>query len=168
MVHWLLPRQLRLPSISDQWLTPRDPRNAFTNDSLGMVADLWAPFLENYYTDSPVNHPRLMKIAEQQKEDPNGRSELSRALQKRGWTSPYVTTTLSMTLDIKKRLPSEGVKWLFVRAQAKAIEKGNFDVEVIILDETGHLVALSHQTGVAAEFRPERRDTMRLRAESKL
>lgn len=58
---------------------------------------------------------------------------------------PYAYPTLSMALEIKKLLPSERVKWLFVRAQAKQIKNGRFDAEVIVLDEKMELVAVSHQ-----------------------
>lgn len=49
-----------------------------------------------------------------------------------------------MTLEIKKLLPPQGVKWLFVRAQAKEVRNGRMDTEVTILDEKLKLVALSH------------------------
>ena len=48
-----------------------------------------------------------------------------------------------MGLEIKKLLPAEGVRWLFVRARAEQIRKGRMDVEVVILDEGMDLVALS-------------------------
>ena len=38
----------------------------------------------------------------------------------------------------------EGVKWLFVRLQPKSIRNGRFDLELIIMDESGDIVALSH------------------------
>lgn len=50
-----------------------------------------------------------------------------------------------MSMDIKKTLPSEGVQWLFLRAQVKTVRNGRMDAEVIILDEEFELVAVSHQ-----------------------
>ena len=49
-----------------------------------------------------------------------------------------------MGLEIKKSLPEDGVRWLFIRAQAKQIQGGRMDVEVLILDEGMDLVALSN------------------------
>ena len=43
-------------------------------------------------------------------------------------------------------LPPQGVKWLFMRAQAKDIANGRMDVEVTILNDKLELVALSHHT----------------------
>ena len=56
----------------------------------------------------------------------------------------YWYPTLSMTLEVKKLLPGEGLKWLFVRAQAKEIKNGRMDAEVFIFDADLELVALSH------------------------
>lgn len=57
----------------------------------------------------------------------------------------YRYPTLSLSLEVKKVLPPEGVKWLFMRARAKEIKNGRMDAEITILDEAFELVALSHQ-----------------------
>lgn len=49
-----------------------------------------------------------------------------------------------MNLDIKKVLPAERVRWLFVRARAKQIQDGTMDAEVFIMNERMELVALSN------------------------
>jgi acyl-CoA thioesterase FadM len=49
-----------------------------------------------------------------------------------------------LNLDVKKALPEEGVKYLHVRLQAKQIKNGRFDLEIVVMDEGGELVALSH------------------------
>lgn len=61
--------------------------------------------------------------------------------------------TLLLNLDIKKALPEEGVRWLFVRLQAKQIKNGRYDLEVLAMDTEGDLVALSHHVcfAVSAE-----------------
>ena len=52
--------------------------------------------------------------------------------------------TLLLNLDVKKALPDEGVKWLFVRLEAKRIRNGRYDLEVLCQDEKGELVAVSN------------------------
>lgn len=52
--------------------------------------------------------------------------------------------TVLLNMDMKKALPEEGVEFLFVRIQAKRIRNGRFDLEVMIWDETGNVVVLSH------------------------
>ncbi|RKU47095.1 hypothetical protein DL546_002879 [Coniochaeta pulveracea] len=51
--------------------------------------------------------------------------------------------TVALNLEVKKPLPEEGVEWLFLRVTAKQIRNGRLDLEVIVLDEKGELVALS-------------------------
>ena len=57
-----------------------------------------------------------------------------------------------MGLEVKKLLPLEGVKWLFVRAQAKQIKNDCIDAELTILDEILELVALSHHVNLIIDF----------------
>lgn len=54
--------------------------------------------------------------------------------------------TLVLNLDIKKSLPKEGIEWLFVRVYTKQIKNGRFDLEVIICDAEGDIIALSHHS----------------------
>jgi hypothetical protein len=57
---------------------------------------------------------------------------------------PFWYPTLLLNLDIKKTLPSEGAKWLAIRAQIKQIKNGRMDIEVQVHDAEGELVALSN------------------------
>ena len=49
-----------------------------------------------------------------------------------------------MDLETKKLLPDEGVKWLFIRAQATRIANGRMDVTFWIMDAGLEVVAISH------------------------
>jgi hypothetical protein len=60
--------------------------------------------------------------------------------------------TLAMNMEVKKVLPEEGEHWLFVRSSAKQIYNGRFDVEIIVLDRAGDLVALSHHVAMIVNF----------------
>jgi acyl-CoA thioesterase FadM len=57
--------------------------------------------------------------------------------------------TVLLNLDIKKALPAEGVEWLFVRVATKQIKNGRMDLEVVVFDEGGEIVALSHHVALA-------------------
>ena len=59
--------------------------------------------------------------------------------------------TLLLNLDVKKALPEEGVRWLFSRVQAKSIKEGKYDLEVILMDEGGDLVATSQHVVFAVD-----------------
>ncbi|KAK8158990.1 thioesterase-like superfamily-domain-containing protein [Phyllosticta citrichinensis] len=111
-----LPRRGQaMRSLADEWL--RFPNGEkFTNESVGLVADLWPQIVEAY------------------------NSTEDQAL---SWYP-----TLLLNLDVKKALPAEGVEWLFARVRAKKIKNGRQDLEVVIMDETGDIVALSSQVAL--------------------
>jgi hypothetical protein len=126
-VRFFFPRKGQfLRSISDQWICFRDGTN-FTTESLGFVADMFPQVVESYRDE---DDPYAVKVNKTQKKKPIGA---------RFW---YPTVVLN--LDVKKALPKEGVRWLFCRARSKQIRKGRLDIEVVIMDKAGELVALSH------------------------
>lgn len=57
--------------------------------------------------------------------------------------------TVTLNVDMKKRLPVEGVEWLYSRVVTKVVKDGRTDLEVTVLDERGEVVALSTQVGLA-------------------
>lgn len=59
--------------------------------------------------------------------------------------------TVLLNLDVKKVLPEEGVEWLYVRASMKQIRNGRMDLDIVILDEGGEIVALSHHVALAVD-----------------
>ena len=133
-VHFYLPRKGQSEkSFADEWLRfPNGER--FTMESLGYVADTWPQIVEAYRGGDGY-FPGMEKPA--------------------GNRLPiFWYPTLLLNLEIKKVLPPEGVEWLFVRVSAKQIKNGRLDLEVVILDEGGDIVALSqHVTLVVGNER---------------
>lgn len=56
--------------------------------------------------------------------------------------------TVNARVEVKKAEPEGGWKWLFVRAEMKMVRFGRFDYDIIICDEGGDIVALSHHTNL--------------------
>ena len=56
-----------------------------------------------------------------------------------------VHATLTMSTEVKRSLPKEGVKCLYLRTEVKGIHNGRMDLEVLLLDEKMSLIAISHQ-----------------------
>ena len=131
------------PTILNMWYCFRDPNSRFTNESLGFVCDSFPQIMEYYLlggVDSySIDFEREHSQEEQKKMIGN---------HARMWYP-----TLLLNLDIKKALPEEGVRWLFVRLEAKAIRNGRYDLEVLALDTEGDLVAVSNHVcfAVSAE-----------------
>lgn len=60
----------------------------------------------------------------------------------------YWYPTVTLNIDFKKRLPPQGVEWLYSRVHTKVVRDGRTDINVVILDEQGEVVALSTQVGL--------------------
>ncbi|KAL9000489.1 MAG: hypothetical protein Q9169_000782 [Polycauliona sp. 2 TL-2023] len=124
------------PNISDTWIRFATLGQRFTTEMLGSVADHWLRMIENYVPDSVWRKQKVPEwVAQAHKK---GRPILA-------YSTSYGYPTLSMHLEIKRKLPAEGTEWLFMRAQTTSIRNGRFDAEVTILDEEMQLIAISHQ-----------------------
>ncbi|KAF2405501.1 hypothetical protein EJ06DRAFT_28209 [Trichodelitschia bisporula] len=139
-VRFFFPRKGQyLKSMNDQWIIFRDGER-FTNESLGYVADMFPQVVESYVAGM----------------DPY---KVGAASQKSAAASFWYPTVV-LNLDVKKALPKEGVEWLAVRTRSKQIQNGRLDIEVVIMDEKGDLIALSHHVALvvsAARNMAERR-----------
>ncbi|MCJ1386017.1 hypothetical protein MMC17_009142 [Xylographa soralifera] len=105
-------------SMVDEWIRFKNGEK-FTMDSLGYVADAFPQIVESFREHAQGSIP----------------------WQHRKGNLWYPTVLLN--LEIKKVLPPAGVEWLFVRVRAKQIKNGRMDLEVVIMDDVGGLVALS-------------------------
>ncbi|KAG8426080.1 hypothetical protein J3459_008481 [Metarhizium acridum] len=119
------------PSTHDYWLRFANGE-PFTNISLGYVADAAAALIPEAY---------------RQRDGSQALKEGQIAIDQAYW---YPTVT--MAIEVKKKLPAEGEEWLRMRASSKAISNGRSDMEVIVFDTSGDLVALSHHVCMAVDF----------------
>jgi hypothetical protein len=125
-------------SIADEWLCFSNGER-FTNESLGYVSDIFPMVVEAFREENPYDVSSHSK--------PNAESKGKKDVTK--VTAAMWYPTLNLNLDMKKPLPKEGVEWLFVRAATKVVKNGRLDLEIVILDEEGEVVALSHHTTLA-------------------
>ena len=127
-----------LQSIYDEWVCLKDPSERWTNESLGFLADIFPQVCESYLAGLDLSSPSVdLKYTDR---------ELDQMA--KTW-APFWYPTVLLNIDIKKALPDEGVKFLFSRLRTKAIKNGRYDLEIIILDPEGDIVALSHHVCMA-------------------
>ncbi|KAF4630662.1 hypothetical protein G7Y89_g7475 [Cudoniella acicularis] len=124
----------RTKSSADEWIRLRSGEK-WTNASLGYVCDMWPMPIEAFIRGENPYDGKNTLIGPDRKEKPTIR---------RMWYP-----TMLLNVDFKKTLPEEGVEWLFVRVEAKQIKNGRMDLEVIIMDTEGDIVALSHHVALA-------------------
>jgi len=128
-VRFFFPREgQQIRSLADQWICWRNGER-FTNTSLGYVCDMFPQIVESFKAEED---PYAVKNAATNPK--TGEKNFAR----------FWYPTIVLNLDVKKLLPEGGVEWLFVRTQAKQIKNGRIDLEVVIMDEAGDVVALSH------------------------
>lgn len=131
-------------ALIDQWILfqPQGSKGRFTNDSLGIVVDIFPQIVEQY-----VN-----QAAEEAALGRDWSSEEAKEFKKKYKVNPaFWYPTLYLNLEVKKLLPKEGVDWLFVRIESKGIKDGRFDLMIHVLDESGDLVALSTHSSLAVD-----------------
>jgi len=114
---------------SDHWITFRNPAERFTQDTLGYVCDMFPQVVEAMITDDDPYHVTTTA---------GERQPIAR----------FWYPTVVLNIDVKKALPEEGIEWLFVRCRSKQIKNGRYDIEVIVMDEHGELVAISHHVAM--------------------
>lgn len=119
--------------MADEWICLKDG-GRFTQESLGFVADQFPQVVEIYPGTDPPPPPPPSSASPSDSASGGGKEKLK----------PNWYPTILLNLDVKKALPVEGVEWLFVRVQAKKIQDGRMDLEVVVLDEEGDLVAVSN------------------------
>jgi len=152
----------------EQWIVPgwdctptgsRDPSQKearWTNNMIQFIADMNLPVQENFTSPKPGQKPPLgsvaatlaFALAQRRARD---RGEINwRDLEDDGhdlsqYKNSHVHVSLSLTTETKKRLPPEGVRWLYLRSEIKSVQQGRMDLEVLVFDEGLELVAISHQ-----------------------
>ncbi|CAG9988552.1 unnamed protein product [Clonostachys byssicola] len=120
-----------LPTTHDYWIRLPCDEN-FTLASLGYVADVGPPLLIESFRPASADAPI----------PPGGF-----AFKKAFWYP-----TLTMTLDVRRAMPPEGLPWLRLRVAAKEVLNGRYDAEVLIFDEAGRLLALSNHVAMALDI----------------
>lgn len=56
--------------------------------------------------------------------------------------------TVVFNLEVKKKLPEQGVEWLAMRVTSRMIRDGRFDLDVIVREGEGEVVALSQHVAL--------------------
>lgn len=124
--HIVIPREGRkIKNVVDEWIKLKTGER-ITNITLGSISDTFPLLVEGYFDEIR----QKMDMSPEDK-DP-----------------AFWFPTLLLNLEIKKALPDDGVEWLFVRIKAKEIRNGRNDLDIVILDQHGDVVALSHHVAM--------------------
>jgi hypothetical protein len=91
--------------------------------------------------DAHLSFEKIERWAEQNPGIPfEGSNSIAQAMKASIWNS-----TVSLDIEFKRRLPKEGLRWIFTRTAAKMLHDGRMDVDITICDEDMELVVVARQ-----------------------
>ena len=141
--HTLLTQTLkdRTKQVVDQWaqFTPGGKRAKWSNEAVVFLTDVFPAGLIRL---GAMEASRLLAIE-------RGREIAKRTIEVgfgRFWYP-----TLTMNIDLKTRLPPEGVEWLHSRVVTRMLRGSRADLDVVILDQKGELVSTSTQVALVVD-----------------
>ncbi|GAW20056.1 hypothetical protein ANO14919_095500 [Xylariales sp. No.14919] len=120
-------------NVIDEWMR-FESGERFPMEGIGFVSDMWPQMIEG--------------LVRRQQEADGKKPPEKKGDGEAAW---LWYPTLTLNLDIKKAFPPEGVEWLHVRVHSKRIKNGRYDYEIVIFDETGDMVALSHHVAMVLD-----------------
>ncbi|KAL4746202.1 thioesterase-like superfamily-domain-containing protein [Aspergillus terricola var. indicus] len=166
----LLPKTIeeRAKQVVDQWaqFAPSGTPARWSNEAVVYLADIFPAALDRM---GAMEATRLLTTdaSENTSAGPAGKSG-SAALNGRATTDQGLVRfwypTVTMNIDLKTRLPSSGVEWLHSRVVTRMVRGSSADLEVLILDQDGELVATSTQVALVVD--PARNVKGRLQLDS--
>ncbi|EAW11809.1 thioesterase family protein [Aspergillus clavatus NRRL 1] len=125
------------PRVVDQWARFRPGGNTqgrWTDEAVAFLADMFPMVLDGFDTAAT-----------------EGGGEAKDTATQKGPQARYWYPTVTLNIDFKKRLPADGVEWLYSRVQTRSVRNGRMDLDVTVLDAQGEVVALSNQVGLIVD-----------------
>ncbi|KAI0180129.1 thioesterase family protein [Hypoxylon sp. FL1284] len=129
------------PGVLDMWICAASGER-IAQGALAYVVDSF-PFNLHTFLAAPELRA-LLEAAQKGSTDAKAKETHARDQQRATLWFP----TVVMNLEVKTLLPEEGVEWLAVRVTSKQIKDGRFDLEVVVRDVEGEMVALSHHVAM--------------------
>ena len=66
-------------------------------------------------------------------------------------TAPFFNITATLDIEYKRRLPKEGLRWIFTRTMTKMLQGGRMDAEITMCNEDMELLCNAQQTILALD-----------------
>jgi hypothetical protein len=132
-----------MPGVLDAWMT-RSNVEMIGTDELAYVVDSF-PYNLHKFLASPEMR-QLIEDSENLKPQTEDKKR-----EKEGESAGLETLwfpTVVLNLEVKKKLPEEGTEWLAIRVTSKQIWDGRFDLDVLVRDGEGEVVALSNHVAM--------------------
>ncbi|KAJ5291516.1 thioesterase family protein [Penicillium angulare] len=140
--HFYVPRNEPLsPGVLDMWIRLASSER-ITQSTLAYVVDSFPHNMHNF-----LAAPALRELLNAPP-DRSGDSDVKEIREKDQQRAEMWFPTVVMNMEVKTALPDDGIEWLAVRVLSKQIKDGKFDLEVLVRDPDGAIIALSHHVGM--------------------
>ncbi|RAH86817.1 hypothetical protein BO86DRAFT_414869 [Aspergillus japonicus CBS 114.51] len=125
----------QVKGVVEQWarFTPGGQPARWSNEAVLYLADMFPPALNRM---GAMEVQRLKQIG---------------ALSAPAEAGPFWYPSATLNVDLKTRLPEEGVEWLQSHVVTRMLRGSRADLEVVILNEQGELVATSTQVALVVD-----------------
>lgn len=140
------------PRVHDCWWCFADPDSRICNSIIPYLADIHLRMVYNFEETSDFSYAAMVRRAERSVNGSVRQEDLEEVVMTL-WPA-----TQSIHLEIVRQLPPAGIKWVFQRAEAKAMNEGKLVVEVTILDEKMELIAIGQTVDLIIPARSRVKD----------
>lgn len=129
------------PGVLDMWMCTRNGEMV-TQAMMPYVADSFPYDMTNF-----IVTPEVHALLRDRTKRPVSEVQRKQAEQNKD-RAGYWFPTVVLNLENKVLLPEEGIQWVNMRMTTKLMENGHFDIDVLMRDEHGAIIALSHQVSL--------------------
>ncbi|KAI0163280.1 thioesterase family protein [Pestalotiopsis sp. NC0098] len=143
--HFYLPRlEPLVPGVLDMWIRLASGENI----TQGMIPYIADSFPYNMHTFLAAPELRQLLLAKPSETDDSRKGQQKELQERNEERASLWFPTLVMNLEVKSPLLKEGTEWLAVRITSKLIKDGRFDLDILIRDTEGEIIALSHHVAM--------------------
>lgn len=148
---FFLPRDGPLsPGVLDMWMNMTNGQK-ITQSTLPFVVDSF-PYNLTTFLASPEMRALLEGPPPGAEEDASTKDARVEVAKKNKQSQAMWFPTVLMNLEIKTELPKEGVEWVAMRVTSKQIKNGKLDLEMLVRDVEGQVVALGTQVALMVSW----------------
>ncbi|CAH0043519.1 unnamed protein product [Clonostachys solani] len=136
--------------VYDAWNSFRDGERMDAT-YFGLLSDFIPAVGDSLTGEGMYNaHAFYEKMEQWDKEHPGVPAPLTNTIAE-AMKAPSFSQTVTLNLGFRRRVPAEGLRWVFTRTQTKMMEGGRMGVDITLCDENMNLVCEAHQLILALD-----------------
>ncbi|GKZ24478.1 hypothetical protein AbraIFM66951_010702 [Aspergillus brasiliensis] len=143
----------RVTQVVDQWaqFAPGGTLARWSNEAVVYFADIFLAGLDRMGAMETMRAARAAAaVGGQDADGADGEGGEKKVTTGEGLVQ-FWYPTVTMNIDLKTRLPPDGVEWLHSRVVTRMLRGGRADLDVVMLDQQGQLIALSTQVALVVD-----------------